>query len=155
MRYLEKIITTTSDVFFKANSHNTVWMSHTNLCVTSLNLFRISPWQGKRAKICFKCNPFCLLKSPARKMKHKSLSKLKHMILISKIQKMGRLKCHTQKFDPPSILLIGSGWFLLCTMNNMYLTQVFGATFASFASSKQDFSGKYFVCDMMNVTHKG
>ena len=68
---------------------------------------------------------------------------------------MGRLKCHTQKFDPPSILLIGSGWFLLCTMNNVYLTQVFGANFASFASSKQDFSGKYFVCDMMNVTHKG
>ena len=56
---------------------------------------------------------------------------------------------------PPSILLIGSGWFLLCTMNNMYLSQVFGATFASFASSKQDFSGKYFVCDRLNVTHKG
>ena len=99
MRYLEKIITTTSDVFFKANSHNTVWMSHTNLCVTSLNLFRISPWQGKRAKICFKCNLFCLLKSPAGKMKHNSLSWLKHMILISKLQKMGRLKCHTQTFE--------------------------------------------------------
>ena len=40
-------------------------------------------------------------------------------------------------------------------MNNIYLTQVFGATFASFASSKQDFSGKCFVCDMLNVTHKG
>ena len=74
MRCPEKIITTTSDVCFKANSHNTVWMSHTNLCVTSLNLFRISPWQGKRAKICFKCNLFCLLKSPAGKMKHNSLS---------------------------------------------------------------------------------
>ena len=73
MRYPEKIITTTSEVCFKANSHNTVWNVTHNLCVTSLNLFRISPWQGKRSKIHFKYNTFCVVKSPMRKRKYNSL----------------------------------------------------------------------------------
>ena len=42
MRYPEKIITTASDVCFKANSHNTVWMSHTQINGTDL---RRSPHQ--------------------------------------------------------------------------------------------------------------
>ena len=72
-RHPEKIITTTSEVCFKANSHNTVWNVTHNLCVTSLNLFRISPWQGKRSKIHFKCNTFCVVKSPMKKRKYNSL----------------------------------------------------------------------------------
>ena len=90
-----KSITTTSEVCFKANSHNTVWNLTKCYCVTSVNLFRIFPWQGNQLKIHFQCNYFCVLKSPLRRKKYNSLSYFQHIILISKLQKKGRLKCHT------------------------------------------------------------
>ena len=93
-----KSITTTSEVCFKANSHNTVWNLTKCYCVTSVDLFRIFPWQGKRLKIHFQCNSFCVVKSPLRRKKYNSLSYFQHIILISKLQKKGRLKCHTVTF---------------------------------------------------------
>lgn len=93
-----KIIMTTSEVCFKANNHNTVWNLTKCYCVTSVDLFRIFPWQGKRLKIHFQCNSICVVKSPLRRKKYNSLSYFQHIILISKLQKKDRLKCHTVTF---------------------------------------------------------
>ena len=67
MRYLEKIITATSEVCFKPNSLNTVGNLTKCYSVTSLDLGRTSSWQGKRLKIHFQCDHLCFLKSPLRK----------------------------------------------------------------------------------------
>ena len=134
-----KSITTTSEVCFKANSHNTVWNLTKCYCVTSVDLFRIFPWQGKRLKIHFQCNSFCVVKSPLRRKKYNSLSYFQHIILISKLQKKGRLKCHTVTFWD---FYLSCSLIWLCTF-----LRFFCALFARFACSKQEE-----ICFRKNVT---
>ena len=98
MRYQTNIITTTSEVFVYNFFHYTVWNLTKCYCVTSLDLFRISPWKNKQLNIHFQSNTFCVIKSPLKKIKYESHYYFQHIIIISELQKMGRLKCHTVTF---------------------------------------------------------
>ena len=94
--------------------HYTVWNLTKCYCVTSLDLFRISPWKNKQLNIHFQSNTFCVIKSPLKKIKYESHYYFQHIILISELQKMGRLKCHT---------VTSRDFHLSCTLIWLFATQ--------------------------------